>query len=132
MRTVIFYSLFAGIAMLINLATQATVVHWYAGAYAIPLSVLAGTISGVSVKYVLDKNYIFRKSYSRIDRHIRSASLYLVASVATTLIFWGVEAAFHFAFGSAEMRYLGGAIGLTLGYILKFHLDKKFAFGGDS
>jgi len=26
------------------------------------------------------------------------------------------------------MRYLGGAIGLTLGYVIKYRLDKRFVF----
>jgi hypothetical protein len=26
------------------------------------------------------------------------------------------------------MRYLGGVIGLTIGYLAKYHLDKRFVF----
>ena len=128
MKTAILYALFAGVATLVNISTQALLIHLYAGAYSIPLSVLGGTLGGIGVKYLLDKKYIFRTSYSRVDQHVRSAFLYLLASVATTAIFWGTEALFHFAFETASMRYLGGAIGLAIGYIAKYHLDKRFAF----
>jgi putative flippase GtrA len=128
MRTAVLYAVFAGIATLVNLLAQMATVRIYAGAYSIPVSVLAGTIAGIAVKYLLDKHYIFRKAYSGVARHLRSAALYLLASVATTLIFWGAETIFQIAFGTAQMRYLGGAIGLAIGYVIKYHLDKRFAF----
>ena len=129
MRTVLLYTLFAGLATLVNLGAQAGWLLVYFGRWPIPLSVLAGTIAGIAVKYVLDKQYIFMKTHIGATQHLRSATLYLLASIATTLIFWGTEAAFHFAFGSASMRYLGGAIGLAIGYLIKYHLDKRYAFG---
>lgn len=128
MKTAILYTLFAGIAMAINLATQMLVVAILAGRYEIPLSILAGTVAGIAVKYVLDKKYIFRVVHSKLDQHVRAAGFYLLASIATTVIFWGTEAAFHFAFDSSAMRYLGGAIGLAIGYVTKYQLDKRFAF----
>ena len=127
MKTAILYALFAGVATLVNISTQALLIHLYAWTYSIPLSVLGGTLSGIGVKYLLDKKYIFRATYSRVDQHVRSGLLYLLASVATTAIFWGTEALFHVAFDTAPMRYLGGAIGLAIGYIAKYQLDKRFA-----
>ncbi len=49
--------------------------------------------------------------------------------VVTTLIFWGFEMAFHLAFGTDGMRYLGGVIALLSGYVIKYRLDKRFVFG---
>ena len=46
----------------------------------------------------------------------------------TTFVFWGVEFAFQYVFGTDGMRYLGGAIGLTIGSIIKYKLDKRFVF----
>lgn len=54
--------------------------------------------------------------------------LYTVMGVATTALFWGIEYGFHLAFGTDAMRYLGGVIGLTLGYIIKYQLDKRYVF----
>ena len=48
--------------------------------------------------------------------------------VFTTAIFWSTELAFHLIFQSAELRYLGGIIGLAIGYLTKYELDKRFVF----
>jgi hypothetical protein len=48
--------------------------------------------------------------------------------IATTAIFWGFEFGFNHAFQSKEMRYLGGLIGLAIGYWTKYHLDKRYVF----
>ena len=128
MRTVVLYASFAADATAVNLGFQAFTVGVYAGRFSIPLSVLVGTIAGIAVKYLLDKQYIFVKQYTEASQHVRSASLYLLASIVTTAVFWGTEAAFHYAFETASMRYLGGALGLTIGYVVKYQLDKRFAF----
>lgn len=54
--------------------------------------------------------------------------LYTFTGVFTTALFWGIEFGFQSLFGTDAMRYLGGAIGLTLGYIIKYRLDKRFVF----
>ena len=48
--------------------------------------------------------------------------------VLTTLVFWGFEFAFYRAFEDKSLRYLGGLIGLGIGYWAKYHLDKRFVF----
>ncbi|MCL1962124.1 MAG: GtrA family protein [Desulfovibrionaceae bacterium] len=48
--------------------------------------------------------------------------------MATTVIFWGFEFGFHAPFGTRWMRYLGGVIGLAIGYVAKYGLDKRFVF----
>ena len=42
-----------------------------------------------------------------------------------------VEYAFHWLFGVDAMRYAGGALGLALGYLVKFRLDRRFVFVRD-
>jgi putative flippase GtrA len=49
--------------------------------------------------------------------------------LATTAIFWSVEFGFDRIFGTAHMRYVGAVIGLAIGYIVKYYLDKRFVFG---
>jgi positive regulator of sigma E activity len=44
------------------------------------------------------------------------------------VVFWGVELTFHYIFGTHLMTVVGGATGLTVGYILKYNLDKHFTF----
>jgi len=48
--------------------------------------------------------------------------------VITTSIFWVTEYAFHLFFASEPMRYLGGVIGLAIGFYFKYRLDKKYVF----
>ena len=48
--------------------------------------------------------------------------------VFTTAIFWGTEYAFHLIFTTDAMRYIGGVLGLTIGYYIKYQLDKRFVF----
>jgi hypothetical protein len=50
--------------------------------------------------------------------------------VVTTAIFWGFEFGFDRLFQSKDMRYLGGLIGLAIGYWTKYRLDKRYVFGG--
>jgi hypothetical protein len=48
--------------------------------------------------------------------------------LATIVIFWGFEFGFNHIFATKEMRYLGGVIGLAIGYLAKYHLDKRYVF----
>ena len=54
--------------------------------------------------------------------------LYSFLGVFTTAIFWGMEYAFHLIFTTDFMRYVGALIGLTIGYFIKYQLDKRFVF----
>ena len=48
--------------------------------------------------------------------------------VFTTLIFWGFEILFDKLFEHELSKYAGAVIGLSIGYIVKYNLDKKFVF----
>ena len=48
--------------------------------------------------------------------------------IFTTIIFWGTEIAFDVIFKSAGAKYIGAIIGLGIGYIIKYFLDKKYVF----
>lgn len=122
------YGVFAVLATAANLATQAFVIWLYTGAYAIELSVLAGTAAGLPIKYVLEKRHIFEFESENLKHDGKLFFMYSFLGVFTTALFWGVEFAFQWIFGTDLMRYLGGAIGLTLGYVIKYHLDKRFVF----
>jgi putative flippase GtrA len=104
------------------------VIWVYQGLYAVPLSILVGTAVGLPIKYVLEKRHIFAFESDNLAHDGRLFVLYTVMGVFTTAIFWGVEYAFHRIFGTDVMRYLGGIIGLTLGYVIKYFLDKRFVF----
>ena len=42
----------------------------------------------------------------------------------------GYEYAFHLIFNTDLMRYVGGIVGLAIGFFVKYHLDKKYVFVG--
>lgn len=127
-RLAVLYSVFALIAIAVNISCQALVIWIYKGSFALQLSILVGTAAGLPVKYVLDKKYIFRFQSKNITHDSQVFMLYICMSVFTSAIFWTVEYGFHVAFGTYAMRYTGGVIGLMIGNIIKYRLDKKYVF----
>ena len=122
------YSIFALIAIAANIGAQDLVIRGYSGAFDILASVVVGTGVGLVVKYILDKRYIFRFRARSVAHDTQTFALYTVMGLATTVIFWGFEFGFHHIFETKEMRYLGGVIGLAIGYLTKYHLDKLYVF----
>jgi putative flippase GtrA len=122
------YAVFALIATAANIGAQDLVIRTYSGAFDILASVVAGTGVGLVVKYILDKRYIFRFRARSVAHDTQTFALYTVMGLATTVIFWGFEFGFHYIFETKEIRYLGGAIGLAIGYLTKYHLDKHYVF----
>ncbi|HDS1228598.1 TPA: GtrA family protein [Stenotrophomonas maltophilia] len=127
-RLIFAYSVFAVVSIGVNIGAQALIVFLYRSPYAVVASVAIGTAAGLLCKYLLDKKFIFNHQSKSIAHEARTFALYIVMGLATTLLFWGTEAAFHFVFQSNPMRYLGGIIGLSIGYFIKYKLDSKFVF----
>ena len=127
-RLVIFYTLFAGISILANIGLQKLFLLAYSGPFSVPLSVFVGTGAGLVVKFALDKLWIFRYRHRDLSHGIQSFLLYTVMGLATTVIFWGFEFGADAIYHSEPARFVGGAIGLTIGYVVKYRLDKKYVF----
>lgn len=127
-RIAVLYAVVAALATVVNIATQALVVWLYRGPYAIPASVLFGTAAGLPIKYVLEKRLIFSFRARDLAHDSRLFVLYSGFGVFTTALFWGTEYLFHVAFGTDAMRYLGAALGLTAGYIVKYQIDRHWVF----
>lgn len=128
MKLAVIYTLLAIVATVANIGTQDIVIRLYHGGYAITLSILVGTGVGLLVKYALDKRFIFRFKAQSAAHDAKTFVLYTSMGVITTVIFWGFEYAFDAIFQTKELRYLGGAIGLAIGYLVKYRLDKRFVF----
>jgi putative flippase GtrA len=91
--------------------------------------VLCGTAAGLIVKYILDKRYIFNFTTHSLEHNTKIFALYSTMGILTTAIFWAFEFIFHLIFNeSATLRYLGGAVGLAIGYFIKYQLDKNLVF----
>lgn len=131
LQTLIFrYVFFAVIATLINLAVQRLIL-WFGDSniiFAFALS--SGTLMGLIVKYILDKRWIFKDMSTGAKEHSKKFSLYTLMGIATTAIFWGTETAFWLTWKTDMMRELGAIIGLSIGYIVKYHLDRRYVFTG--
>jgi putative flippase GtrA len=130
MRLAIIYAVLALIAMATNIGAQELSLRVYHGPFQVALSVFVGTSVGLVVKYMLDKAFIFRFRARDKLHDVQTFGLYTVTGVVTTAIFWGFEFGFDAAFHSKDMRYVGGLIGLAIGYFTKYRLDKRYVFGG--
>ena len=127
-KIALYYIIFALIATAANIAAQDCSVRVYDGVFSVALSIFIGTGVGLLVKYELDRRYIFRFYPKNKRAHQKTFLLYALMGIFTTLIFWGFEWAFHLIFATKEMRYLGGILGLAIGYCSKYHLDKRYVF----
>jgi len=122
------YGIFALIATAANIGAQDIFIRLYSGAFSVLGSVFVGTGVGLVVKYILDKRYIFRFQARSAAHDGKVFLLYAIMGLVTTVVFWGFEFGFHHMFETKGMRYLGGAIGLAIGYVTKYHLDKRYVF----
>lgn len=122
------YGAFAVLATIANLAAQRGVLAITKGPYGFMLAVLVGTGVGLVLKYALDKRWIFLDTTRGAATHSKKFSLYTLTGVFTTAIFWGSETAFWMIGQTEFMRELGAVLGLTVGYVLKYRLDRKFVF----
>ena len=131
MFLVLKYSLFALIATIINLFTQFISLAIYSQDFSLYIAMFFGTLTGLIAKYILDKKYIFYYVVKDKKENSQKFILYSIMGVFTTLIFWGFEIGFDYIFDSEIAKYIGAIIGLSIGYITKYFLDKKFVFKGN-
>lgn len=123
------YGAFAIVATLANLATQRLMLVMADGTTGFILALAAGTGVGLVVKFVLDKKWIFLDPIRSAKAETRQFSLYTLTGIGTTLIFWGTETAFWLIWQSQPLRELGAILGLGVGYVIKYRLDKRYVFG---
>ena len=74
---------------------------------------------------MLDKRWIFADTSSGVKAHGKKFSLYTAMGLVTTAIFWGTETAFWLIWQTDAMRELGAVIGLSVGYVVKYRLDRR-------
>lgn len=127
-KLAVLYTLFASASMLVNICSQIIFMILYQSDNVVELSILVGTIFGFPLRYILEKRYIFSFKSKNINHDGELFILYSLMSVITTIIFWGTEYAFHKIFESNILRYFGAMLGLSIGFYIKYKLDKKFVF----
>ena len=120
------YLLFCLLAIVANLGIQAIaheILHtadWF--------SIGIGTAAGLVLKYILDKKFIFFAEKTTAVRDFTRFVIYTLFGLLTTLLFWSVEWTFIKLWAHQSSRYWGGVIGLSLGYYIKYQLDRKWVF----
>lgn len=122
------YGIFAAISTLINLLFQYLSFIAYDGLYSLYVAMLSGTLAGLVAKYILDKKYIFYHVPHNKTDDAKKFIMYSLMGIITTIIFWATEIAFDTFFTFDEAKYLGATIGLGIGYVIKYFLDKKYVF----
>ena len=125
------YILFAILAMTVNIFFQYLSFLLIDHKYELYIAILNGTILGMTLKYYLDKNFIFyyvKKEFNNKNIFF----LYIFTSIFTTIIFWAIELWFSYYVKINYSEYLGALVGLTLGYSLKYLLDKQLVFNNQS
>jgi putative flippase GtrA len=126
--TAVKYIIFAVISTLFNLLFQYVSFGIYNGWGSLYMAMFIGTLAGLIVKYVLDKKFIFYHEVKDKKDDAKKFALYSLMGVFTTIIFWGTEIAFDYLSQDPNAKYIGAVIGLSIGYVIKYFLDKKFVF----
>jgi len=127
-KIAVLYTLFAVLSTAINIGSQMISIWIYKGPLSVEISILVGTAMGLPLRYFLEKRYIFNFTSKNLVHDGKLFVFYSAMGVITTLIFWGTEYAFHVIYDTDFMRYLGGIIGLSIGFYVKYQLDKKYVF----
>lgn len=122
------YAAFAVVATLANLGTQRLVLAGGDDAARFAVAVGAGTLVGLAIKYALDKRWIFDDRETGLKAHGRKFTLYTAMGLVTTAIFWGTETTFWLLWRSDLTREAGAVLGLTVGYVVKYRLDRRYVF----
>lgn len=116
------------IAILINIIMQFLSLKLYEGDFSLYLAMSIGTFGGLFTKYFLDKTIIFNQETKNISEDGLQFMIYSILGVFTTIIFWGVEITFDYLLDSPSAKYIGAVVGLSIGYILKYFLDRRYVF----
>lgn len=126
------YAAFAVLATLANLGTQRLILSVEPSAAGLGLAMFFGTLVGLVIKYLLDKRWIFADTSRSLRAHGRKFTLYSVMGLFTTGIFWATETTFWLVGQTEAMRETGAVLGLAIGYLVKYRLDRRFVFTGSA
>lgn len=126
--TAIKYIIFASISTFFNLTSQYVSFSLYSDFAALYIAMFFGTLTGLVIKYILDKKFIFYHEVKRKRDDARKFALYSLMGLLTTIIFWGTEVSFDALSQDPNAKYFGAIVGLSIGYVIKYFLDKKYVF----
>lgn len=123
---IIRYTAFCLFAILVNLGLQLIAFQYLGLSFWVALAI--GTAGGLLLKYVLDRNFIFFVKDDDLSLDITRFALYVLMGILTTSIFWVTEWIGYRYLPTKYGQYSGGALGLAVGYALKYWLDRRWVF----
>ena len=98
--------------------------------YRIIFSNLLGVAVGYIVKFILDKFIVFEKKSTDLKQTSKEFIKYFLFALITTAINLGIQLSLIYLAGFPD--FLGLAISLSVGYTIKFLLDRKYVFPNTS
>jgi putative flippase GtrA len=122
------YAAFALLSIAVNGLMQFGILRVLPAAWAVYAALIAGTGAGFGVKYLLDRNYIFRHVSSGSAQELWVIALYLATSIVMTTMYLGSQALMYYSCGECALYYVVGMLVLVCGYAAKFVLDGRFVF----
>ena len=122
------YCFFAILATLVNLYVQRLILNIENSFTFLLYAIFCGTLIGLLIKFILDKYFIFFNYEKKIKDNSKMFLKYTIMGIFTTIVFWAIESVFWLIWQTEMMREIGAIIGLSIGYILKFGLDRKYVF----
>lgn len=125
---VIKYVFFAIVSTLFNILFQYITFSSYNGPFSLYVAMTFGTLAGLLSKYYLDKKFIFYHATKNRQDETKKFVLYSFFGIFTTLIFWGTEIAFDILLKAPFAKYVGAILGLGVGYVIKYFMDKRYVF----
>lgn len=125
---IIRYTIFALLATAVNILTQRLVLSNGTDTLHYLAAMIAGTFTGLVIKYVLDKRWIFHDHSGGAAEQGKKFILYSTMGLLTTAIFWSTETFFWLVWQTENMREIGAVLGLTVGYVVKYNLDRRYVF----
>ena len=97
--------------------------------YRIIFSNLLGVVVGYIVKFILDKFVVFEKRKTNLKQTSREFIKYFALALVTTAINLGIQLLLiHFAGFTGPLEIVALVISLSVGYTIKYLLDRKYVF----
>lgn len=130
--TIFLYALFAIFATSLNILVQYIIFMVVSSKYTLIIAMCFGTLVGLVAKYVLDKKFIFSYTSKSVKQEAKNFFLYSFFGGIITFFYIALETLFYFFYPKDYAQYIGAFFGLSIGYAVKYMLDKNFIFKKES
>ena len=114
--------MFALFAAPVNLIGQHISLNYHENLF---LAVIVGSALALVFKYILDSSIVF-DGKTRIS--LNNFFIYAFIGACITPIVWIVEVSFLNIFGTVFMRDIGALLGISLAYLIKYEMVKRYVF----